>query len=112
MSMGLGSSSWPALCRPSTPFSGRDKHVDVRDKPAHDDDHVRVEGTPTRKGLERSLWPFSPVIPAKAGIRERGAAGMDPGFRRGDGVLRDPGRVGRDAGVELAIDFAEPHGGA
>jgi hypothetical protein len=60
--------------------------------------------------LERTRWPFFLVISAKAGIHEHGAAGMDPGFRRGDGVVRGPGWIGRDAGVELTTEFAEPDG--
>ncbi len=33
-------SSWPALCRPSTPCSGAKENVDARDKPAHDGGEV------------------------------------------------------------------------
>ncbi|MFI4982122.1 MAG: hypothetical protein ACHQIO_17380 [Nevskiales bacterium] len=37
---------------------------------------------------------FSIVIPAKAGIQERGAArvALDPGFRRGDEVIMKKAR--------------------
>jgi hypothetical protein len=36
-------------------FSGGNEHVDARDKPAHDDDHVRVEGTLTTRFVERTV---------------------------------------------------------
>jgi hypothetical protein len=54
-------------------FSGGNKHVDARDKPAHDDDHVRVECTLTTGFVE----PDSRDVPASFDSRYFGPVASD-----------------------------------